>query len=556
MVDAGQWSGSLRSFARGALAGLISLGFLFILRLGNVAPYPPEAALEGFLKIIPASIQEPSVQALGEFAGQLGLIVATIAAVVLFGILGMLFEKFYVHRMLTRKLSRFEKFLAYSLVPFALFGLVVLPLSGTWFFGIAAGYGSPSTNWWIFPVSLLVGSAIFGVVLSWEYDGARIFVPGKISVNTGSRNAPRESPNISRRSFVEKGVLALASIGLIVTSIDSLLAGSSASSSPPPAAGSGTPINLGSAPAIFQDPRLASLVDSEVTSNDNFYRVAIDVFDPSVNPSTWSLQVLGVQGNGKTYSLAQLQALPKTTEYNTFECVSNEINGNLVSNAKWGGVKLSDLFADAGGVPSSAQYAVFYSVDGYSVGIPIARAMMPDSLVAYEMNDATLPQKHGYPLRAVVPGLYGMMSAKWVRKIQLVNSFYSGYWQTRGWSSDGTVQTVAFVILPGNGAQQSLSQNNGSVLLGGYAFAGDRGISKVEVSTDGGNNWQPAQLKPQIAKNSWALWAFDWRPTAPGAYTVYARATDGSGAVQTSSQTPTFPNGATGYAMTTIGVSS
>ena len=165
-----------------------------------------------------------------------------------------------------------------------------------------------------------------------------------------------------------------------------MLGGSSGPSTTPPATGSGNPINLGSAPAIFQDPRLASLVDSEVTSNDNFYRVAIDVFDPSVDLTTWSLQVLGVQGNGKTYSLGQLQTLPKTTEYNTFECVSNEINGNLVSNAKWGGVKLSDLFADAGGVPPSAQYAVFYSVDGYSVGIPIARAMMSDSMVAYEMK--------------------------------------------------------------------------------------------------------------------------------------------------------------------------
>jgi DMSO/TMAO reductase YedYZ molybdopterin-dependent catalytic subunit len=214
------------------------------------------------------------------------------------------------------------------------------------------------------------------------------------------------------------------------------------------------------------------------------------------------------------------------------------------------------LFADAGGVPQGVQYVVFYSVDGYSVGIPLSRAMMSDSMVAYEMNDTTLPQKHGFPLRAVVPGLYGMMSAKWVRKIQLVNSFYSGYWQTRGWSNDGTVQTVAFIILPGQGAQQSLSQNKGSILLGGYAYAGDRGVSKVEVSTDGGSTWQSATLKQAIANNTWALWALDWHPSAPGAYTIYARATDGSEVVQTSSQTPTFPNGATGYAMSTVGVSS
>ena len=431
---------------------------------------------------------------------------------------------------MTRKLSRFEKFLIYSLIPFFLFGVVVLPLSGTSFFGISAGYGAPSLNIWIFPLSLFIGSLIFGVVLSWQYGDARIFVPGKISVNAGGKGNVREPPNISRRSFVEKGALALGSIALLVTSIDSLLAGISAPpSTPPPTTGSGTPINLGGAPAIFQDPRLASLVDSEDTSNDNFYRVAIDIFDPSVDATTWSLQVLGTQGSGKTYSLSDLQALPKTTEYNTFECVSNEINGNLISNAEWGGVKMSDLFADAGGVPQGTQFVVFYSVDGYSVGIPLSRAMMSDSMVAYEMNNVTLPQRHGYPLRAVVPGLYGMMSAKWVQKIQLVNSpSYGGYWQTRGWSPDGIVQTVAFVILPADGAQVSLSQNNGSVLLGGYAYAGDRSISKVEVSTDGGNTWQTATLKPPLANNTWALWAYNWQPSAPGSYSIYARATDGT----------------------------
>src|ERR1700730_14855832 len=168
-MDAKQRSGYLRPFTRGAFAGIISLGFLFILRLGNIAPYPPESALEGFLKIIPASIQEPSVNALGDFAGQLGLIVATIIAVVLFGILGILFEKYYAQAMLTRTLSRFVKFLVFSLVPFVLFGLIVLPLSGTSFFGISSAYGTPSTNLWVFPLSLFVGSLIFGVALSWEY---------------------------------------------------------------------------------------------------------------------------------------------------------------------------------------------------------------------------------------------------------------------------------------------------------------------------------------------------------------------------------------------------
>ncbi|MDA4130943.1 MAG: hypothetical protein OK457_09245, partial [Thaumarchaeota archaeon] len=158
-----------RPFSRGAIAGLISLGFLFILRLGNIVPYPPESALEGFLKIIPASIQEPSVNALGEFAGQLGLIIATFVAVIVFGILGILFEKYYARRVFTRKLSRFEKFLIFSLIPFLLFGLVILPLSGVSFFGVSSAFASASTSYWMFPLSLFIGSAVFGIALSWQY---------------------------------------------------------------------------------------------------------------------------------------------------------------------------------------------------------------------------------------------------------------------------------------------------------------------------------------------------------------------------------------------------
>ncbi len=553
----------LTPLERGAFAGIISLGFLFILRIGNLAPFPPESALEAFLKIIPESVQEPSVQALGDFAGQLGLIVATILAVVVYGIFGLIFERVYAPRMLTKSISRFEKFLIFSLIPWLVFGFIVFPLAGVSVFGISSGFGSASTDDWLFPLASLIANLIYGVVLAWEYNGTKIFVPGKVGTGTSiSQSSPvkiRESQNLSRRSFIEKGAIALGSLALLATGLDSLLTTSTPVTQPSTnssATGAGSPINIGQAPAIFDDPRLADLVDSEVTSNDNFYRVAIDIFDPSVDISSWSLQVAGVNGSGKTYTIANLQSLPKTVEYNTFECVSNTIDGNLVSNAKWGGVKLSDLFADAGGVPQGAQNVVFYSVDGYSVAIPISRAMLSNSMVAYEMNDVTLPQKHGYPLRAVIPGLYGMMSAKWVRKIQIIDSSYMGYWQTRGWSSVGTVQTVAFITIPGDGASQSLSQNNGTILIGGMAYAGDRGISKVEVSTDGGQTWQAATLKPALADNTWALWAFSWTPTKTGTFSLYARATDGTGAVQPSTETDTFPNGATGYAMSVVTINS
>ena len=209
-----------------------------------------------------------------------------------------------------------------------------------------------------------------------------------------------------------------------------------------------------------------------------------------------------------------------------------------------------------GGVSEGAEYVVFYSVDGYSVGIPLSKAMESDSMLAYEMNSVPLPQDHGYPLRAVIPGLYGMMSAKWIRKISVVNTTYMGYWQTRGWSNVGTVQTLAFITVPSGGASQSLSANNGRVIVGGYAYAGDRGISKVEVSTDGGKTWQAAVLKPPISNDAWALWAFEWTTTQTGSVNVYARATDGTGEVQTSAQSGNFPSGATGYASMPIKVTN
>ena len=318
----------------------------------------------------------------------------------------------------------------------------------------------------------------------------------------------------------------------------------------------GTPIDLKDAPAIFSDPRLQSLVDSEVTSNSSFYRVAIDLFDPSVSSAYWSLALSGAIANPKKYNLAQLQALPSLDMYDTFLCVSNLVNGNLVGNAKWTGLKISDLIADAGGLLPSAQYIVFYSVDGYSVGLPVSKATAPDSILAYKMNDATLPVKHGYPLRAVIPGLYGMMSAKWINEIKVVNSVYDGYWQTRGWTNDATVNTQSFIMVPNNGSSVSLSANNGSVILGGVAYAGERGISKVEVSVDEGSTWTPAVLKNPLSTTTWRLWALDWHPSSTGSYNVYVRSTDGSGQTQTQTATDNYPNGATGYAMVNVNVTN
>lgn len=522
------------AFVPGFLAGLVALAFNFILRLGGLTAFPPESALGAFLTVIPASVEEPAVERLGDLAGQLGLIAATLVAAAVYGALAVVFDRFVTGRL--RLLAPFEKLIAYSFVPWLLFGLVLFPIDGDSAFGTASIFAAPNALL-TFPLAFLLVQGVFALALSLRYAPR----PAAVQAAAGS----------SRRQFIERGAVALLAVLAGIMSLGGI--GSVLSSSIGTTGGS-QPVDLQDAPPIFSDPRLAPLVDSEITPNGSFYRVAIDVIDPTVDASTWSLTVNGLVGSPKTYSYNEIQALPQTTLYNTFECVSNQINGNLISNAKWTGVRISDLLQDVGGAEAGAKYVVYYSVDGYSVGIPLEKAMMPDSIAAYLMNDQQLPTRHGYPLRAVNPGLYGMMSAKWIKQISLLDSSYEGYWQTRGWSNVGTVNTVAFIAMPETGSQVGLGQNSGSIIIAGYAYAGDRGVSKVEVSLDDGKTWQEAQLKPPLSNTTWALWAYEWQSPSEGQHFVYARATDGSGQVQTSQIADTFPNGATGYAFITVGI--
>jgi DMSO/TMAO reductase YedYZ molybdopterin-dependent catalytic subunit len=554
VAEAGGSAKPREAFIRGFSAGIIVLVLWFIIRLGGLAPFPPESALVSLFSVIPESVQEPAVQTLGEAAGLLGLVAATVVAAAVYGLLTIVFEKYLLMRLSTPiRLSRLERTLVFAVVPWLLFGIVVLPLAGESFFGMGSNISSPSIVW-IYPATTLIVQLLWGLMLFGRAPVSLTVAP-KIGADTTAGMVPK---NVDRRTFIERAVILSGSAALVVASLGSaigtliseggLLAGSGAS------VRSGTPINTGNPPQIFSDQRLAPLVDSELTSNDSFYRVAIDIFDPSVSASEWSLLLGGLIGNPKSYTLSNLQSLPKAQQYSTFECVSNLVNGDLISNARWGGVRFSDLFADAGGVPPNATYIIFHSIDGYTVGIPIAKALEQESMLAYEMNGAPLPQRHGYPLRAVIPGLYGMMSAKWVRQIDLAESEYLGYWQTRGWSNEATVQTSVFVRIPADGSSVSLSQSVGSVIIGGMAFAGDRGISKVEVSIDGGRTWEVATLKPPSSGLSWVLWAYEWYPATAGEYTIYARATDGNGQVQTDAQADPFPSGATGYVMSTVNV--
>ena len=237
----------------------------------------------------------------------------------------------------------------------------------------------------------------------------------------------------------------------------------------------------------------------------------------------------------------QLIALPMIEQYVTIACVSNEVGGKLVGNAKWTGVRLRDVL-DIAGVQASATQLVGRSVDGWTAGMPTAWVMDPDRepMIAFKMNDEPLPRIHGYPARLIVPGLYGYVSAtKWLKELELTTlEAFNGYWVPLGWAKEGPILTQSRIDTPRGGVAA------GQVAIAGIAWAPDRGISKVEVAIDG--VWRDARLSAPISNATWVQWVTDWAADA-GSHEIKVRATDGTGEVQDEQPSPPAPDGARGW---------
>ncbi len=286
-----------------------------------------------------------------------------------------------------------------------------------------------------------------------------------------------------------------------------------------------------------------------VTSNEDHYVVDTALVKPRVDVTTWRLDIAGAVEAPFSLSYDQLLDLEAVEQAHTLECISNEIGGDLISTAVWTGVPLRELLARARPM-ANAFKVVFTSVDGYTDSFPIAKAMEPQTLVAYLMNGKTVPQDHGYPARVLVPNIYGMKNVKWLRKIEVVTYDYLGYWMERGWSDVATVNTNSRIDVP----QRTLRWSGGEVSVVGIAFAGARGIAKVEVSLDGGASWREAQLEQPPGPLAWRRWAVRWTPPNTGTYRLFARSTDGVGNTETAVRRQLFPNGATGYHLLEVNV--
>lgn len=279
------------------------------------------------------------------------------------------------------------------------------------------------------------------------------------------------------------------------------------------------------------------------TPNRSFYRIDTALIVPRVDIDAWRLGITGLVDRPVSLGYRDLARLPQVEADITVSCVSNDVGGDLVGNARWQGVLLADLLRQAGVRPEATQ-VVGRALDGWTAGFPTALALDGrTALVALGMNGRPLPLAHGFPARLVVPGLYGYVSAtKWLRQIELTTlEAFDGYWVPRGWAKEGPVKTTTRIDVPGAGA----AVRAGPVAVGGVAWAPHRGIAGVEVSVDGGP-WTEATMAQALGVDAWRQWRFDWDAT-PGTHELRARSTDGTGQVQTGARSPVKPDGATGY---------
>ena len=280
---------------------------------------------------------------------------------------------------------------------------------------------------------------------------------------------------------------------------------------------------------------------SFVTSNADFYRIDTALIVPQLSRADWQLKIHGMVDREITYRFQDLDRFEVVEKLVTLTCVSNPVGGDLVSNAAWTGYRVRDLLAEAG-VHPDADMVLSMSIDGFTAGTPVeALTDNRDALLAVGMNGEPLPTAHGYPARLVVPGLYGYVSAtKWVVDLELTRfDRAEAYWTRLGWSPRGPIKTESRIDVPRSG--QDVAQ--GPVTFGGVAWAQNRGVRGVEVRIDDGD-WQPADLGAGYSNDTWRLWSFDWQATQPGPHTIAVRATDNTGAVQTSerpTRSPTAP---------------
>jgi DMSO/TMAO reductase YedYZ molybdopterin-dependent catalytic subunit len=385
----------------------------------------------------------------------------------------------------------------FVLLPIVVFGIALWPVLGTSYIGLPIGAARLVT---------LVGFALCVFVFERTLVASfRFLTQGGI----GKKEEYEFSPAIGRRAFV------LGAVGVAV-------------------AGGG--IALASrlyraATFSYDGTQYKGSLVQPITPNELFYCVTKNVVDPRVDVDLWHLELNGLVKNPSTWRFDDLLGLETKEQETTLMCISNGLDAGLISNAVWRGFPLRNLLDRA--IPLSGAARVrFQGVDNYVDTIPLDKALQPTTLLAYEMNGAELPDRHGYPLRLIVPGYFGEKHVKWLTRIEVTEANAKGFYEEQGWGPNFITPTRSRIDVPDAWSTISLGKLNGPIEVKGIAYGGDRGISRVEFSSDNGKSWRDAEIYYSGGNLAWSLWKSEWMPAAVGDYSLVVRATDGEGHVQ------------------------
>ena len=539
-------------FLIGLVAGAIAVAVSLVQRIFFGGIFIPELASQTLFSLTPGEIESQAVENFGPLAKYSAFIGALIVNLVVYGLLGIVIRKLQdkIHSSTSYLTNAaISSVISYVVIFIVVFILITL-----------ADIEIQSISIQSIITYLILPHIAFGFTLAYFYRSIK---------RTPSILGPKEAPSSSttstpatstssmpevdykKRLLLKTGIASLAVIPLMYIGLNNILFPREGAQSPLPLE---SELKSKPRPVGFEDPRLTALLASEITPTDLFYRVDINPIPPTVDVNSWQLEVKGLVSQTSTITYEELRAMPSVQQIATLECISNKIGNDLISTAIWNGIRLKDLL-EKSQVKPDAKYIVFRCADGYDVGIPLERGLQEGSILAYGMNGEALTTKHGYPVRAIIPGLYGMMNPKWITEIELVGEIYEGYWQKKGWANNAQYNTHSFIVIPGSDPVRKVFRSLGAlnivvgeeIPIAGVAFAGDRGILKVEVSSDGGATWKEARIKDPLSPYTWVLWATELNVTTKGNYKIIVRATDKTGKIQTAEVRDPFPNGAMGY---------
>ena len=491
-----------RGLAAGATAGSVLVALMYLLGpLAALRPLP-QLLQQPLLDAMPGALFGfliDTLQHAGKVVEEASLILGMVAAL---AVLGALFG------LVRERSNRPHLGLAAGGVGWLVVTLVLLPLSGEGLLGLQEGLATPLLWALLF--------LVYGSLLEAAYD--RWLVAEPTPADPGRRRVLRSVP------------LAIAGASLAVLAVE---------------------LVPGWYRAVFAPPEIGLTgLSPELTPIENFYVVSKNFADPVVDAGGWSLNLHGLVDHPQRLKIDALRALPAETEYVTLECISNNVGGYQISTGKFSGPSLKSVL-ELAGVQRSATLLAFTSRDGYTESLPLDLVLQsPEILVAHSLDGAPLPDRHGFPARILVPGHYGMKGPKWIEEIELTTGSRNGYWENQGWNPDAAIKTMARFDLPHDGALVS----TGPVPVAGIAFAGKRGISAVELSTDGGRNWAPATVRQPLSNLTWVTWTATWSATSAGAYILQVRARDGGGALQPATHAPSYPSGSGGYHTLSVSV--